>query len=208
LVDTSIWDWLEEFTASDIAALVRGEGPTTIVLQQGDPILTRIQQAFNEAFHHHLVHFHSSLDLDDRESPPQSALECTAMTTTGFAYEDWMNSNQNLLDLSNQKFLRKEVARWVKFIGFPSKYNFDPGIASSASIEANRGYVVQGKLSTVQKAEIKRRFDLGETKTSLAKEFEVHRNTIDKALGLPKKTEPKSHSSSGMASITRHVIRK
>ena len=143
--DLSHWDFDDEFSAKEAALLIRGLDPNDTDIPDSDPVLRRLESAYEGALFELKVHHESSLEAHTSDERKEwlatlnpELLHCTGMTITDeFLYSEWMFRRMGD-NLGAQKFSRMELARWLKATGRKTLYQFDTALPPVKPEEVNK----------------------------------------------------------------------
>lgn len=140
------WEFAQDFTALEAAGLLMGFNPShlnEIQLAQLRPILRRMDEAYCSAcgsYSWDIDGFYSHApDSEPAATQKRTELKSEAMREALLkalsdpeAFNHWYFNSKT--DFPDQRFSRKEIARWLNENRFPSKYEFLP--KDEASLQA------------------------------------------------------------------------
>ncbi len=136
MVDLSLWNLADIFTAKEAAALIRGVDPSQVdhLPTKDDPVFARMEIAYHAkkdflCTGHCQTPFAS--EITDKEVDQMLTSQEIEDTLNQLGFEEygpflrWLSQSSEA-DFANQHFTRQEISRWLGAIGLVSKYEFTP----------------------------------------------------------------------------------
>jgi hypothetical protein len=132
--DFSAWDFAIDFSPTEAAALIVGERPSSLRHLKWEPVIRRMQRAYEWALEYHRDDMNPPSELSGVEYDSQM-LQSYAMRYqqgkyladnkfVGIDFWDWLQHEPSS-GFENQVFTRGELTRWLSAIGMKSVYQFD-----------------------------------------------------------------------------------
>lgn len=143
MTDNSHWDYANDFSANEAAALILGVDPTS----QSDtlktkPILDRLRSSYHEAWGYWHTRCDGFFTFNEDATLPESAIQSVEMQGNakslircGFSeqgiefFSRWVGAETSqdgeFSAFNKQKFSRPELARWLRALGTKSAYPFE-----------------------------------------------------------------------------------
>jgi hypothetical protein len=144
--DFSAWDFAIDFSPTEAAALIVGERPSSLRHLKWEPVIRRLQRAYEWALEYHRDDMNSPSELAGMEYDPQMLQSCamryqqgkylTDNKLVGIDFWDWLQHEPSS-GFESQVFTRSELTRWLSAIGMKSVYQFDR--SQSQAIETPSG---------------------------------------------------------------------
>ena len=136
MADLTHWDFADDFSGIEVAALIVGTEPTLLAPLGGteflpasiNPVLARVRKSYEAAWSTCL--FSTGLELDEPFSPEPGPKDLKSIdmvryidTANEEAMTTWLQ-NRERSGFAAQRFSRQEVSRWLSATGLSSQYLF------------------------------------------------------------------------------------
>jgi len=212
MTDLTHWDFAEEFSAQEAAALILGADPTDLDGQKrAQPIFRRLRASYHLAWCYWHVRCDGFFELNEEEVLPDNAIQSIGMqslaaklisnmASSGMQeyfcnWIGWETSDEPKpfgSGFSQQRFSREELARWLRAIGLKSAYSFTEDTPSRTSL-ADLSKLVGGRRSPEQwREQVADVLDKHNgNKTKAAKELGISRVRVGQLVNVPSSSDRK-----------------
>jgi hypothetical protein len=141
MTDRSYWDFAEEFSAVEAAALIMGIDPLDENKRLlANPVLDRLKNSYKKACIYWYERVAGSFVLCEDEVLSDTAIQSIQMLkifsriktlnpdvpeVERVKLEAWLNEEGDLSNIDSHKFSREGLSKWLTLLGLESEYSFD-----------------------------------------------------------------------------------